>query len=109
MTLSYYAIRHIASGKLMPQMKTDRGYSHWNPSSKPEGPNMALDVPRLIVSRRKAAQIIVQWACNPNAFNSSYRIGIYGEEVEQFVDNKPDGRKKTDLEIVRFQMIEVNP
>jgi hypothetical protein len=96
----YYVIRHIKTGELMPQMKRDRGYSHWNPDNPKE--INKLGVPRLIDTRRRAVHCINQWAALPNAvkkFSTSY----YGEEKED-IDIKPDGRKKEDLEVVEVNL-----
>ncbi len=94
----YFAIRHKASGELMPSAKRDRGYSHWNPSNPEHIFKKAEDSPRLISTRRKAARCIAMWATNPNGKETSHQ-GYYGE-WEADVIFKPDGRTKEDLEII---------
>lgn len=100
MKLVYYAIRHKATGELMPQFKKDRGYSHWNPGN-PNAEELiaSLGVPRLLSMRGKAARCINQWSNNPNGRHRNYTNSITGE-WEDFTDYKPDDRKKEDLEIV---------
>lgn len=84
----------------MPQMKRDRGYSHWNPD-KPKQINR-LGVPRLIDSRRRAVQCIIQWAANPNG-KRSITTSYYGEQ-DDIVDTEPDGRSRLDLEVVEVEL-----
>jgi hypothetical protein len=105
MTLGvYYVIRHKATGEIMPQAQRNRGYSHWNPSKNNQF-NQALDVPRLLSSRRKAHNCIRAWSANPNARQSSYQT-YYGEWNDDLVI-KDDGRKIEDLEVVKLILIEV--
>lgn len=100
MTEIYYVIRHIKTGELMPQMKRDRGYSHWNPDHPKE--INRLGVPRLIDTRRRATKCIIQWCANPNG-RRSVSTSYYGE-VDDIVDIKPDGRKREDLEVVEVKL-----
>lgn len=101
----YYAIRHKASGQLMPQMKRGRGYSHWNPSNPdPEKKVYAImPTPRLIDTRKRAMACLAQWAAMPNAkyfghtdFETGYK--------EYDLATKRDGRKKEDLEVVKVEL-----
>lgn len=97
----FYAIRHKATGELMPQGKKNRGYSHWNPSS-PEKFTEALPIPRLLATEKKAKGCITQWLAMPNA-KQSYTISYEGHEDDSLV-TKPDGRKKEDLEVVQINI-----
>lgn len=103
----YYAIRHKASGEFMPQLKKNRGYSHWNPSNS-EHTMIAktLGVPRLLDTRRRAARCIHMWANNPNSRYAGYTTA-YGED-DYGIDMKDDGRKAEDLEVVELDLVETN-
>lgn len=106
MTSTYYGIRHKATGELMPQLKKDKGYSHWNPSH-PEHEVIAktLGFPRILQSRRQAIKCIIQWAANPNAemgYRSESAYGFISDDQE--LKSKFDGRKKEDLEVVEFTL-----
>jgi hypothetical protein len=102
----YFVIRHKATGQIMPQAKRDRGYSHWNPSNQTYEFKKALDVPRLLSTRRQAARCIAMWAANPNA-RMSFSRSYYGEE-DYSIDSKPDGRSKDDLEVVEIWVQEAD-
>jgi hypothetical protein len=93
--MKFYIIQHIASGEFMPQMKRNRGYSHWNPSTL-SIPDNAMKVPRLLTSISQAKRVISQWFANPN-MTVSYYTG--GDEDIKF---KNDGRRKSDLRIRYF-------
>lgn len=99
---TFFVIRHIASGALMPQAKRNRGYSHWNPAAVGKVFDVALDVPRLLRTRNSAARCIAQWAACPNGRHTSYQT--YSGEYDDAVDFKDDGRKKDDLEVVEVSV-----
>ena len=105
MISTLYAIRHIATKQYMPQLR-GKGYSYWNPSSTNpindiKGRKNA-GVPRLFPSSLCAKRAITAWAYMPNA-RMTYRTGYFGEEDYDIID-KPDGRKKEDLEIVEVRI-----
>jgi len=102
--MTYYMIRHKASGEFMPQAKRDKGYSHWNPSNPNTKFIAGLSVPRLIDTKKRAARCIIHWAVNPNARRSA-TTSYYGEQ-NYIIDTKPDGRTKNDLEIVEIDIVE---
>ena len=104
--MDVYVIRHKATGQLMPEMKR-RGYSHWNPTTGVV-PTNARATPRLLPSAVSATRCIAQWAANPNGFNSYQSRTWYDPDGDSFVDSKPDGRAKTDLEVVPMQLIETS-
>jgi hypothetical protein len=95
-----FAIRHKATGEFMPELER-RGYSHWNPTTRNYPDNMTGS-PRLLISRRKAERCIIQWAYNPNA-RQRFTTNYYGEDDIEF-EIKPDGRTKTDLEVVEVSL-----
>lgn len=102
--MTYFLIRHKASGEFMPQGKRDRDYSHWNPSTDHKFAE-ALPVPRLIDSRKKAVKIINMWNGIQNATFHSYQN--QEGEWDEDITSKPDGRTKNDLEIVEINIVEV--
>lgn len=100
----YYAIRHIRTGELMPEVRTRGGYSHWNPDNS----NMPIKIffghPRLFETRKRAIRCISQWVSCQNGrrhFNQNYFTG----ECDDSIDIKLDGRKKEDLEVVKVVVI----
>lgn len=97
--MTYYMIRHKATGEFMPQLK-GKGYSHWNPDScNNHISNRKLTgTPRILASIGVAKRVIAQWNCLPNAYNH-FRQGYDGDS-DLVIDVKEDGRKKEDLEIV---------
>lgn len=99
-----YVIRHKRTGELMPQMKKGRGYSHWNPDN-PKEILANIFIPRLCRDRKHASRIISMWAANPNGRYYVGRMSYYGDE-DCGVDIKPDNRQKSDLEIVRVELVE---
>jgi hypothetical protein len=92
----YYVVRHKISGEVMPQMRRNKGYTHWNPGTS-SVPESALVVPRLLLSSKQAYRVIAQWACNPNM---TVRYFEDGEDVKI----NPDGRKKGDLEVRKVKL-----
>ena len=103
-TTSYYVIEHKLTGKLMPQMRRDKGYTHWNPGIN-SCPDSALDTPRLIMSKESAKRIITQWYVHPNMTIYYYEDGNGGDMNYHAT---PDGRKKEDLRILRVQLVRYN-
>lgn len=96
----YFAIRHKATKELMPQMRRGRGYSHWNPDNPHSIEfcyRMALGIPRLLESRKRALNCITQWFCQPNAKN------FYSDDGVD-LSIKDDGRQKDALEVVEIRL-----
>lgn len=88
-----YAIRHKTTGELMPLMKRNRGYSHWNPGTVKEIKVYAqTNIPRLLLTEAMAKRVISGWFNCPNSRNDSD-----GELTLGPMDN----RQKEDLEIVK--------
>lgn len=102
--MTYFMIRHKASGEFMPQGKRDRGYSHWNPSTEHEF-KKALSVPRLIISKKSAKKVIAMWAVMPNSRQHGYEDWD-GEWTDDII-SKHDERTKDDLEIVKVSIKEI--
>jgi hypothetical protein len=100
--MTFYAIRHKASGALMPQGDRKRGYSHWNPGAADHVFKNATQVPRLLVSETSARRCIAQWAALPNARLHGHQT--YDGEWDYGVEGKDDGRTKADLEPVRVEV-----
>lgn len=92
--IPFFCIVHKATGVFMPQMRHNRGYSHWNPASGRPDTDASLPIPRLLASEKQARRCIVQWASLPNARNAVSYDG------EPDITVKPDGRKKEDLAVV---------
>ena len=103
MTAEVYALRHVVSGTLMPEMRSGRGYSHWTPTESDGMPASALPTPRFLATRRAAINARGQWARGVvTVFKGNDRDGDYYEEFV-VVDV---GRKVSDLEVVTFDLVE---
>jgi hypothetical protein len=99
----FYAIRHIKSGKLMPEVKTRGGYSHWNPDNSTIPEEIFLDVPRLFRFSKKAKKCIIQWFACQNG-RRSFGQNSYTGEYDDFINFEKDGRKKEDLEVIKIEL-----
>jgi len=99
----YYAIRHKESSKLMPEVRTRNGYSHWNPSNPNAPESMFHNNPRLFDTENRAKLCIAQWFACQNGIRSIIQSSHTGE-YDEIVDIKKDNRKKEDLEIVKVQI-----
>ena len=99
----YWCVRHIATGQLMPQARRNRGYSHWNPAHPEHEFIGALDVPRLLTSKRSAERVIAGWAALPNGRNTQHQTTADGE-WDDIVDFTDDGRTAGELEPVRVTL-----
>ena len=94
----YYALRHVATGKLMPNSRLGAGYSHWNP---PNGfMRGALNTPRLFTSDANARRARTLWVSMPNCTEHCYEDGTD-------ITTKNDGRKLEDLEVITLVLTEV--
>lgn len=101
----YYAIRHKSFQKLMPEVKTRGGYSHWNPDN-PEMPNHIFNNhPRLFETKNRASSSITQWFIHQNGRRYYRQSGQYGEDSEEEIKTKSDGRTKEDLEVVEVELV----
>jgi len=98
----FYVIMHKATGFLMPQAKKNRGYSHWNPAILNNKMESALGIPRLLDTRRKAANVVSQWASQPNL--EVRRSMSYEGSEDYSLDSKPDGRTKDDLAVIEVNI-----
>jgi hypothetical protein len=106
--MTYYMIRHKATGEYMPELDRTRGYSFWNPAKVDTVATLGrkvLGTPRLFPSRKSAHRSIVQWNAVPNGHQSA-SFGPFGED-DIDIKIEPDGRSKDDLEIVEVDIIEV--
>ena len=104
--MTLYVIRHKATGKLMPQMKRGRGYTHWNPGVPTlhyQQVFAAMDIPRFFSNEKTAKACVVQWAYLPNA---RMKFGMsYQSEENVYLDTRQDGRTKDDLEVVLVEVV----
>ena len=104
--LTLYALRHVATGQIMPQMKRGRGYSHWNPAKVlAETLYSATNIPRLLTSLKQARKCRQLWSQYPNAATTKYETAMYGGGKVGDMLTKSDGRKLDDLEIVAVYVV----
>lgn len=104
MTAEVYALRHVASGTLMPEMRNGRGYSHWSPSEPDGMPASALPTPRFLATRRAAINARGQWA--RGVVRSVTKGGYLDGDSWEDLQVTDIGRKVTDLEVVTFTLVE---
>lgn len=104
--VTFYCIRHIKSNRIMPEVKTRGGYSHWNPDN-PDAPiSMFFDSPRLFETKERAKRSIVQWFVCQNG-RRHFSQNNYTGEFEDDIIYKEDGRKKEDLEVIKIRLLRV--
>ena len=101
-----FMIRHVTTGEIMPLAKRNRGYSWWNPAKPRDTLVSWLTTPRVFTTREQAKKAILGWVSYPNS-RLTFRYGSYGEEDYDFHDITPDGRLRTDLEIVEVRIEEL--
>lgn len=89
--MRFYIIKHKSTGQIMPLMKRNRGYSHWNPAIDKTVYSIITNIPRLLLTEAQAKRVINGWY---NCRNS--RNDIDGD----FCLGPMDNRKKEDLEII---------
>jgi hypothetical protein len=103
-----YALRHGATGTLMPEMKNRKGYSHWSPGQPGGIPDVATNMPRLFPSRTSAVLARSQWVRGPVTVTMVAHGGW--DEMpydEPELTAKDVGRKTADLNLVEFELREV--
>lgn len=101
-----FALRHIETREIMPEMKNGRGYSFWSPSGAPATADrlqQSTGVFRLFLSEKAAKSCRGQWARGIVGRHYGHDSG--GPYVDTTVN--PRGRSTKDLEIVSFQLVEI--
>lgn len=98
---TFYALRHKATGHMMPTLR-GRGYSLWSPTAdKPKaGIEDAFDVPRLFATSKGADNARVLWARGIHTRNAGTTYSLDGPDDYEEVSVEDVGRKKDDLEVV---------
>lgn len=93
-----YAVRHKPSGLFIPRLETGkrRGGSHLEPSNARE--------PRLFFNKLSARAFLSNWL--QGIFVQATSTSLDGDEPYTKVIKQPK-RKKADMEIVEFDLIEV--
>lgn len=101
----YYILRHKQSGKVMPQMKTGKGYSYWLYDNIFDN---HLPIPRLFASEKQAKKAVVEWA------KGVYKwVDVVSSDGPLFLPDQkrklfPQGRSKDDIEIIPV-LIQLHP
>jgi len=97
-----FALRHIKTGRFMPQTANNRGYSHWDPDNPAQTLEAAIKgSTRLFPSRKGADNARVTWAFGVATMkhtNGSSYGGFDGGD--DYLDYEDKGRHKDMLEIV---------
>lgn len=96
-----YAVRHKPSGMFIPRLETGkrRGGSHLEPSNDRE--------PRLFFNRLSARAFLSNWL--QGIMKADYTVDYNGNEDYSIKVIPQPHRKKEDMEIVEFDLIEVKP
>lgn len=106
MTITKYALRHIATGKFMPNSNSGKGWSFWNPDSVSPRQGMDNAMPgsvRLFDSNKGADNARVAWARGESDYQAFY-VGT--PDYEDRLKFKDVGRKKDMLEVVQMTLRE---
>lgn len=102
--MTFYVIRHVKTGQVMPQMKRGRGYTHWNPTTDAKV-FAATTVPRLFPSERAARKAFDAWINWPNLEHTIVDRWEGGDTDHR--DHKDDGRTPFDLEVIPVCLVGV--
>lgn len=112
--MKVYALRHKATGAFMPARmfrNAGRGWSHWSPGV--EGAEAPYDAsPRLFSTRKGAENSRVLWAAGVWERNVGTTYSYYDgpEDYDETVPTAPPApRHKDDLEVVAYELVEVQP
>ena len=100
-SMKAYAVRHKPSGKFIPRLETGkrRGGSHLEPSSERE--------PRLFFNRLAARAFLSNWL--QGIFKQSNYQGYDGDYIDTLQVIPQPHRKKDEMEIVEFDLVETHP
>jgi hypothetical protein len=106
MKFKMYAIEHVATKLLMPQLGKNRGYSHWNPNEDKKHNYKVLKMPRLFTSHSNAKRAITNWLRYPNATSEFIcNVSYFGEpEEDTSFHIIHDNRTLADLRIVEITL-----
>ena len=98
-----FALRHIKTGKLMPQTGSNRGYSHWDPDSPAVTPDAAIPGSiRLFPTAKGADNARVAWAAGVHKRHYGSTSGTWNNPPEHYDETEVEdkGRNKGMLEVV---------
>ena len=104
----FFALKHSATGRLMPALMSRSGrcgWSYWNPASVNHSEHGHGSAPRLFETLRSAQNARSAWAQGNHkreAWSGYDWEGIPDGEDNHVIEDA--GRKLTDLEIVRVQL-----
>lgn len=92
--MQFYVLRHVRTGKVMPQSSGRGGYSYWQPEHRDSFGN-ATDTPRLFTSEASANRARSQWAAGLR------KVVQCGSDWDTWskLTVTPCGRRADDLEI----------
>lgn len=102
--MKFYALKHKVHG-LMPQAKTDRGYTSW-PDQVLES---SLGTPRLFLTEKSAVLSRAQWTKGIASYLVVKRSSYFDDFEDEGMTIKDVGRKKEDLEVVELFVGEALP
>lgn len=104
MIMRRYAIRHKPTGDYMPQLNNQKGYSSTGPMIA--GGDLG---PRLFISRRRAQMALNAWLRGEwiRVYTMHSDMMDYtSEDIDRMKIEPRPNRKKEDMEIVCFNLIE---
>jgi hypothetical protein len=99
---SYFALRHKATGQLMPEFENGRGYSHWTPTADLQNTGNDSGMTgtvRLFATYKGADNARVAWArgIHERSYTGPTLEDLGGDD---YVKARDVGRTKDDLEVV---------
>ena len=95
-TFTFYAIKHIPSGKFLPESK--HGYTHVDPTDK---------VPPRLFTKKRNAQVALTFWLKGKFVEHWSQGGYYDPDPELYYDAEPvPGRKKEDMKVVEMVLTE---
>lgn len=106
--MEFFALKHTATGRLMPALMSRSGrggWSYWNPASVDRSEHGHGSAPRLFETLRSAQNARSAWAQGfhkREAWSGYDWEGIHDSEDNHVIEDA--GRKLTDLEIVRVEV-----
>jgi hypothetical protein len=104
--MKVFALKHVATGELMPEMKRGKGYCHWSPGVLGMQADQALPTPRLFSAPSKARLARGQWVRGIVEWKERKGDGWDSliSDMRQVV--RDVGRKTDDLQVVEFDLVE---
>lgn len=99
--MTYFAVKHVPTGRYLPQLRRKRGYTHAEPAAPEDR------VPRLHRTKRQAKTALTYWL--KGAWNEDYAHN-WESGASEYCGNSPSPkpeRKAEEMRIVKIRVEEV--